>query len=144
MSSELFERLAAQAFAADRVRMEMFGGRVWVRRPVGGARTGMLSWLVRGFLARRTELALITSGPGFKVGARREGRARPDGVLAPAGYFDDAGVWADPEGVLAVAEVTSWDADTHARDRVEKVAAYAETGIDLYLLDTEPFKRFAR
>ncbi len=33
-----------------------------------------------------------------------------------------------------MAEVTSWDADTHARDRVEKPAAYAETGIDLYLL----------
>ncbi len=33
-----------------------------------------------------------------------------------------------------VAEVTSFDADTDRRDRIEKPAAYAETGIPVYLL----------
>ncbi|GAA1456204.1 Uma2 family endonuclease [Nocardiopsis exhalans] len=134
MSPELFEQLAGQAFEADRSRMEMFGGRVWSRSAPDGAHTGILAWLVREFLARRAEIALITSGLGLKVGAHREERARPDGILVPAGLFDDAGDWADPGGVLAVVEVTFWDADTLARDRVEEPAAYAETGIDLYLL----------
>jgi hypothetical protein len=57
-----------------------------------------------------------------------------DGVLVPVGHFDQAGEWADPDGVLLVVEVTSWDADTHACDRVEKPTAYAATGIGIYLL----------
>jgi hypothetical protein len=36
--------------------------------------------------------------------------------------------------VLAVVEVTSWDADTHARDGVKKPLAYADSGIGVYLL----------
>ncbi|MGW8435559.1 Uma2 family endonuclease [Nocardiopsis sp. JB363] len=134
MSPELFERLARQAFEADRVRMEMFNGKVWVHKATEGAHAGILTWLMRGFIAHRPDLDLITSGLGLKVDTYRKGRARPDGILAPVGHFDDAGVWADPEGVLAVVEVTSWDADTHARDRVEKPAAYAATDIGVYLL----------
>jgi hypothetical protein len=134
MRPELFERLAEQAFEADRVRMEMFNGKVWVHKATDGAHAGTLSWMTREFVAHRPDLDFMTSGLGLKVDTCRKGRVRPDAVIAPAGYFDDAGEWADSEGVLAVAEVTSWDADTHARDRVEKPAAYAETGIGLYLL----------
>jgi hypothetical protein len=134
MRPELFEQLAEQAFEADRVRMEMFNGKVWVHKVTDGAHAAILFWMTREFVAHRPDLDFMTSGLGLKVDTYRQGRARPDAVIAPAGYFDDAGEWADPEGVLAVAEVTSWDADTHARDRVEKPAVYAETGIDLYLL----------
>ncbi|WP_304451120.1 Uma2 family endonuclease [Nocardiopsis sp. YSL2] len=134
MDTELFERLAVQAFEADRVCMEMFNGKVWVHTVTDGAHAGILTWLMREFMAHRPDLDLITSGLGLKIETYRNGRARPDGILAPIGHFDQAGEWADPDGVLAVIEVTSWDADTHARDRVEKPAAYAATGIPAYLL----------
>ncbi|WP_435108467.1 Uma2 family endonuclease [Nocardiopsis synnemataformans] len=134
MSPELFEHLAGQAFEADRVRMEMFNGKVWVHKVTDGAHAGILAWLMREFIAHRPDLDLITSGLGIKVDTYRNGRARPDGILAPIGHFDQAGEWADSEGVLAVVEVTSWDADTHARVRVEKPVAYAATGIGVYLL----------
>ncbi|GHC70367.1 hypothetical protein GCM10007079_01730 [Nocardiopsis terrae] len=134
MGTDLFEHLAEQAFEADRVRMEMFNGKVWVHKVTDGAHAGILTWLMREFMAHRPDLDLLTSGLGIKVDTYRNGRARPDGVLVPIGHFDQAGEWAEPDGVLAVVEVTSWDADTHARDRVEKPAAYAETGIGVYLL----------
>nr|WP_237500198.1 Uma2 family endonuclease [Streptomyces sp. SID8379] len=71
--------------------------------------------------------------------ARRDlpqGRARPDGTLAPRGHFLRAGTWADPSGVLMTVEVTSHDAaaDADERDRVEKPRAYAGSGIPVYLL----------
>lgn len=71
---------------------------------------------------------------GLKVETYRRGRARPDGVLAPVGHFAGQGDWADTRGVLMVVEVTSYDSDTHDRDRVEKPRAYAEAGIPVYLL----------
>lgn len=55
-------------------------------------------------------------------------------VLRSVDHFAGQGEWADPRGVYAVVEVTSWDADTNARDRVEKAQAYAACGIGLYLL----------
>lgn len=36
MGLELFENLAEQAFAADRIRMEMFNGKVWVHKVTDG------------------------------------------------------------------------------------------------------------
>jgi Uma2 family endonuclease len=64
----------------------------------------------------------------------RNGRALPDGALAPVGYFAGQGDWADPDGVLMTVEVTSYDSDTHDRDRVEKPRGYAEAGVPVYLL----------
>ncbi|MFE9427169.1 Uma2 family endonuclease [Kitasatospora sp. NPDC006697] len=64
----------------------------------------------------------------------RTGRARADIVLAPDGSFAGQGEWADAAPVLMVVEVTSYDSDTDARDRREKVSAYAETSIPVYLL----------
>ncbi|GAA1515173.1 hypothetical protein GCM10009730_20810 [Streptomyces albidochromogenes] len=87
----------------------------------------------------RPELWLYP-GQGLKVQAYRKGRARPDGSLAPSGAFVGQGEWADPDSVLMVVEVTSYDTDTDTdtdtdqRDRVEKPRAYAETGIPVYLL----------
>jgi hypothetical protein len=82
----------------------------------------------------RPDLGPDVTGQGLKIAPYRKGRARPDGILCPIGHFDRSGEWADPDGVLAVVEVTSWDADTHARDRVEKPVAYADSGIGVYLL----------
>ncbi|MGW3646798.1 Uma2 family endonuclease [Streptomyces sp. NPDC000878] len=68
------------------------------------------------------------------VEADREGRAKPDAVLAPEAHFAGHGEWADPDGALMVVEVTSYDSDTDRRDRHEKPAAYGQSGIPLYLL----------
>lgn len=68
-------------------------------------------------IARASDGEDVT-GQGLKVDSYRKGRARPDGILAPIDHFAGQGEWADPQGVLAVVEVTSWDFDTNARDRV--------------------------
>lgn len=71
---------------------------------------------------------------GLEIGSYRDGRARPDGVVAPDGHFRGQPSWADPSGVLLVLEVTS-RRDTDAEvDRTEKRDAYAATGIPVYLL----------
>ncbi|GAA1091752.1 Uma2 family endonuclease [Nocardiopsis metallicus] len=127
-----FEPIALVAEHED-VKLEFVNGRIWAEGGTDGGHNSILTWLFRQFMAHRTDLDLI-QGQGLKIDTYRNGRARPDGVLAPVGHFDGKGEWADPKGVLAVIEVTSWDADTHARDRVEKPAAYAATEIPVYLL----------
>ncbi|WP_116246986.1 Uma2 family endonuclease [Nocardiopsis sp. FIRDI 009] len=135
MSLELFEQLAEIAYEDDeRTVLEYLNGKVWAHKVTDGAHGSILMWLLRQFMAHRPDLDLNIASQGLEVDAYRNGRARPDGILAPIGHFEQAGEWADPDGVLAVVEVTSWDADTHARDRVEKPAAYAATGIGVYLL----------
>ncbi|NUK62507.1 Uma2 family endonuclease, partial [Streptomyces lunaelactis] len=90
-------------------------------------------WLLRQCMQQRPELALYPE-QGLKVERYRPGRARPDGSLAPIGFFAGRGEWADPKGVLMVVEVTSHDADTDRRDRNEKRDGYAAAGIPVYLL----------
>lgn len=90
-------------------------------------------WLFRQCMRALPELDLNPL-QGLKVEAYRKGRARPDGVLAPVDHFVGQGDWADPHGVLMAVEITSYDADTHHRDRVEKPRAYAEACIPVYLL----------
>lgn len=127
-----FEPIALAAEHED-VKLEFINGKIWAEGGTDGDHNSILTWLFRQFMAHRTDLDLI-QGQGLEIDTYRNGRARPDGVLAPVGHFDGKGEWADPKGVLAVIEVTSWDADTHARDRVEKPAAYAATEIPVYLL----------
>ncbi len=134
LTPELFERLAEIARNEEGVTLEHINGKVWVHKVTDGAHGGILMWLMRQFMAHRPDLDLNVTGQGLKVDPYRKGRARPDGILAPVGHFDQSGEWADPGGINAVVEVTSWDADTHARDRVEKPAAYADSGISVYLL----------
>ncbi|ADH67044.1 MULTISPECIES: Uma2 family endonuclease [Nocardiopsis] len=127
-----FEPIALAAERED-VKLEYVNGKIWAEGVTDGDHNSILTWLFRQFMAHRPDLDL-TQGQGLKVDTYRNGRARPDGILTPVGYFDGQGEWAEPDGVLAVIEVTSWDADTHARDRVEKPAAYAATEIPAYLL----------
>ncbi|MFF9122700.1 Uma2 family endonuclease [Streptomyces sp. NPDC014889] len=135
MSVEEFEELAAhvaERFVA--VRLEFVDGRVGIKGMTNGSHGEIAMWLVFQCKHARPDLTLNTTGQGLKVEAYRNGRARPDAVLAPVGHFNGQGEWAAPDGVLMVVEITSYDSDTHRRDRVEKPQAYGEAGIPVYLL----------
>ncbi|MEO3750650.1 Uma2 family endonuclease [Streptomyces sp. B6B3] len=131
MEVEDFEELAASA--PETVRLEFFNGRVEVKRGPDGDHSTIGMWLIRRCLQARPELNLYL-GRGLRIDAYRQGRVRPDGVLAPVAHFAGAGEWADPDGALMTVEITSYDRDTDRRDRLEKPAAYATAGIPVYLL----------
>ncbi|MGW3565820.1 Uma2 family endonuclease [Streptomyces sp. NPDC000941] len=131
MLVEEFEEIASAA--PETVRLEFINGRIQEKRVADGDHETIIMWLLRQCMQSRPELDLHTS-QGLKVEKYREGRARPDGSLAPVAHFAGQGEWAKPDGVLMTVEVTSYDRDTERRDRVEKPAAYAAAGIPVYLL----------
>jgi Uma2 family endonuclease len=131
MSTAEFEELAAHA--PETVTLEFINGKIGVKAVPDGDHGAIIMWLLRRCMQARPELDLHIE-QGLRVERYRSGHARPDGVLAPIAHFAGQGEWADPNGVLMVAEVTSYDQDTDRRDRVEKPAAYAEAGIPVYLL----------
>ncbi|MEU9050471.1 Uma2 family endonuclease [Streptomyces sp. NPDC048384] len=134
LSVDMFERIAEFAEREDEtVRFEFIDGRIGLRKVTNGNHGAITMWLIRQCMRARPELDLNPL-QGLKVEAYRQGRARPDGVLAPVDHFVGQGDWADPHGVLMAVEITSYDSDTHNRDRVEKPRAYAEAGIPVYLL----------
>ncbi|MFF9169417.1 Uma2 family endonuclease [Streptomyces sp. NPDC014776] len=134
LSVDMFERIAEFAGREDEtVRFEFIDGRIGLKKVTNGNHGAIIMWLIRQCMRARPELDLNPL-QGLKVEAYRRGRARPDGVLAPVDHFVGQGDWAEPDGVLMVVEVTSYDSDTHSRDRVEKPKAYAEAGIPVYLL----------
>ncbi|MFE9020504.1 Uma2 family endonuclease [Streptomyces sp. NPDC007808] len=134
LSVDMFERIADFAEREDEtVRFEFIDGRIGLRKSTNGNHGAITMWLIRQCMRARPELDLNPL-QGLKVEAYRKGRARPDGVLAPVDHFVGQGDWADPRGVLMAVEITSYDSDTHRRDRVEKPRAYAEAGIPVYLL----------
>jgi Uma2 family endonuclease len=132
MLVEDFEELASTA--PDTVTLEFINGRIGEKYVPDGNHGEIIKWLQQRCMQHRTDLWLYADERGLKVEAYRKGRARPDGVLAADGHFTGRGEWSDPEGVLMVVEVTSYDRDTDLRDRTEKPAAYAAAGIPLYLL----------
>ncbi|MDT0464988.1 Uma2 family endonuclease [Streptomyces gibsoniae] len=130
----LFERIAEFAAREDEtVRFELIDGRIGLKKVTNGNHGEIIMWLIRQCMQSRPEFNLNPT-QGLQVEAYRKGRALPDAVLTPVGHFTGQGDWADPEGVLMAVEVTSYDSDTHNRDRVEKPRAYAEAGIPVYLL----------
>ncbi|NSC22889.1 Uma2 family endonuclease [Streptomyces albus subsp. chlorinus] len=131
MSVEDFEKIAATT--PETVTLEFIDGRIGEKAVPDGAHAALISWLVRQCMQSRPDLDLDTT-QGLRVGAYRNGRARPDGSLVPIDYFLNEGEWADPQGVLMTVEITSYDSDTDRRDRQEKPAAYAAAGIPVYLL----------
>ncbi|MER7178914.1 Uma2 family endonuclease [Streptomyces hyaluromycini] len=134
MSVDVFDRISEFAERVDdTVRLEFIDGRIGVKKVTNGDHGSIIMWLIRQCMRARPELDLNPT-QGLKVEAYRRGRARPDGALAPVGHFAGQGDWAETRGVLMVVEVTSYDSDTHNRDRVEKPRAYAEAGIPVYLL----------
>ncbi|MEU6373453.1 Uma2 family endonuclease [Streptomyces sp. NPDC046909] len=135
LSVDVFDRIAEFAAREDEtVSFEFIGGRIGVKKVTNGSHGEIAMWLVFQCKLARPDLTLYTTNQGLRVEAYRNGRARPDALLAPVGYFNGQGDWARPEGVLMAVEITSYDSDTHNRDRVEKPRAYAEAGIPVYLL----------
>ncbi len=134
LSVDIFERIAEVAEREhETVRFELIDGRIGLKKVTNGNHNTITMWLIRQCMRARPELDLNPL-QGLKVEAYRKGRARPDGVLAPVDHFAGKGEWADPRGVLMTVEITSYDSDTHKRDRVDKPQAYAEAGIPVYLL----------
>jgi Uma2 family endonuclease len=115
-------------------RFELIGGRLGVKLMPDGDHGRILKWLLLLLMPLSPGLLLDITGQGLALGKYRKGRARPDGILAPIDAFVGAGEWASANGVVMTVEVTSSDSDTNQRDRVDKPAAYAQTGIPIYLL----------
>ncbi|MEV8365267.1 Uma2 family endonuclease [Streptomyces niveus] len=131
MSVEEFEQIAHHA--PETVTLEFINGRLEVKHVPDGDHGAIFMWLLRQCMQHRPDLDLHPE-QGLKIETYRKGRARPDGALAPVRHFAGEGEWSDPHGVLMTVEVTSHDADTDRRDRVEKRDGYAEAGIPIYLL----------
>ena len=131
MPVDEFEELARTA--PETVTLEFINGKLEVKPVPDGDHNEIIAWLQRQCMQQRPDLWLY-GDKGLKIGSYRTGRARPDGSLAPEAHFAGHGEWSDPEGVLMVVEVTSHDADTNARDRVEKRDGYAAADIPVYLL----------
>ncbi|MEO3852245.1 Uma2 family endonuclease [Streptomyces sp. B8F3] len=132
MLVEEFEEIASAA--PETVTLEFLDGRIEEKRVPDGDHDEIIRWLQERCMQHRPDLWLYPAGRGLKVETYRQGRARPDGVLASKGHFAGDGEWSDPDGVLMVVEVTSYDGDTDRRDRQDKPAAYAAAGIPVYLL----------
>lgn len=128
---EELDRCAGQV--SENVRLEFVAGKLGAKAVPDGDHERIIQGLIRLFVLLRPDLCLFT-GQGLKVQRHRNGRARPDGVLAVGDAFAGQGQWADPAPVLMVVEVTSRDQDTEQRDRCDKPVAYASTGIPIYLL----------
>ncbi|OEJ33664.1 Uma2 family endonuclease [Streptomyces subrutilus] len=134
MLTEEFESLARiGAREIEGLRLEFIDGKLGVKAVPDGDHGLIIEWLLRICIQHRPELFLYGE-QGLKVQQYRAGRARPDGILAPSGFMKAQGEWVDPDPVLMVVEVTSYDSDTDRRDRIEKPRAFAETGIPVYLL----------
>ncbi|MFD7163287.1 Uma2 family endonuclease [Streptomyces violascens] len=134
MLTEDFEDLARiAAREKEGMRLEFIDGVLRSKAMPDGDHGMIIQWLTRICMQHRPELWLH-QGQGIKAQEYRAGRAIPDAALAPSKAFVGQGDWVDPDPILMVVEVTSWDSDIHRRDHVEKPQAYAETGIPVYLL----------
>ncbi|EMF01845.1 Uma2 family endonuclease [Streptomyces mobaraensis NBRC 13819 = DSM 40847] len=128
---EEFEELARSA--PETVRLEFINGRIEVKPVPDGDHREIVMWLQDVCRDRRPDMRLYAEA-SLKVENYRKGRAIADAALAPRKHFAGHGDWSDPKGVLMVVEVTSDDADTNRRDRMEKPVGYASAGIPVYLL----------
>ncbi|MFC9896864.1 Uma2 family endonuclease [Nocardia sp. NPDC127579] len=134
MTTEEFEELARTADRlSEGVRLEFINGKLGVKAMPDGDHSRIVQWLTR-LLLRTNSGWWLHPEQGLQIHAYREGRARPDAVLADADAFVGQGEWANPDPVLMAVEVTSHDDDTDRRDRKDKPRAYADTGIPIYLL----------
>ncbi|MFE2375520.1 Uma2 family endonuclease [Streptomyces sp. NPDC059398] len=135
MTVEEFEKIARfAAVESDAAVFELINGRIGDRGVPDGDHNEIWMWLQGICMRHRPELGLYGGDQGLKVESYRDGRARSDGCLAPRGNFVGQSEWADPDGVLMVVEITSYDRVTDRRDRKEKPRAYADAGIPVYLL----------
>jgi len=128
LSTEEFEAL--EAAAPEPIRLEFVNGRLEVKPVPDGDHGEIVMWVLERCLAQRPELRLYPE-QGLITEAFGQGRSRPDGALAPKGYFKGRGEWSDAAGVLMVVEVTSSQPEN---DRNAKPFGYASAGIPVCLL----------
>ncbi len=129
-----FEALAhAAERETDGVRLEYINGRLRVQAAPDGNHNRIFLWLMLLLMPFGPDL-FLHPGQGLKIETYRQGRARPDGALAPLDGFVGTDKWAPVEPVVMAVEITSRDSDTNQRDRVEKPTAYAQSKIPIYLL----------
>ncbi|MBB6437396.1 Uma2 family endonuclease [Streptomyces candidus] len=129
-----FEELARVGYRIhEAIRLEFVNGKIGVKKLPDGDHGRMIIRLAQKCL-QQTQGLWLHQGQGLRVGPYRSGNAIPDAVLAPDDAFEGQSDWPEPDAVLMVVEVTSWDSDTNQRDRIDKPRAYAETGIPVYLL----------
>lgn len=134
MGVEQFEALAADAERLDGgARYELVHGKLGVKDVPDGDHGEIIAWLIEEFSRTRPRLRSYPEQQ-LKIERYRNGRARPDLLLAPPNSFKGQGDWPAPDPVAAVVEVTSFDRDARQRDSVDKPRAYAETGIPVYLV----------
>lgn len=134
LTQEIFEDLARHAIRAEEaLRLEFVNGKLGVKAVPDGDHGRIIVWLTQ-ICMQSDPRNWLFGEQGLHIETYRKGNARPDGALARLDNFIGQGEWADPDAVLMVVEVTSYDDDTDRRDRVEKPRAYAETGIPVYLL----------
>ncbi|MFJ4829353.1 Uma2 family endonuclease [Streptomyces sp. NPDC088747] len=131
MSVEEFEELERRA--PETVRLEFINGKVTVKPMADGDHREIIAWLQRVCVRHRPDLWLHAKS-GLKTERYRKGRARADGVLVPVGGLKGQGEWSEADAALMAVEVTSYDVDTHQRDRIEKPDGYAAAGIPVHLL----------
>ncbi|MGW0826662.1 Uma2 family endonuclease [Streptomyces sp. NPDC002845] len=131
MSVEEFEQL--ERHAPETVRLEFINGKVQVKPVPDGNHSEIYMWLLERCMQLRPDLRLYPER-GLKTEAYRKGRARADATLVPRGGLKGHGEWSNANNVLMAVEITSYDSDTHQRDRVEKPDGYAAVGIPVYLL----------
>ncbi|WP_405826423.1 Uma2 family endonuclease [Streptomyces sp. NBC_01390] len=131
MSVEDFEELERRA--PETVWLEFINGKVVVKPMPDGNHSEIVAWLQRLCMQHCPDMWLHAER-GLQTERYRKGRARADGVLVPRGAFKGHGEWSETGAVLMAVEVTSWDADTARRDRVDKPDGYAAAGIPVYLL----------
>ena len=131
MTVEEFEQL--ERHAPETVRLEFVKGKVQVKPVPDGNHSEIYMWLLERCMQLRPDLRLYPER-GLKTEAYRKGRARADAILVPKGSLKGRGEWSNGEDVLMAVEVTSYDSDTHQRDRVDKPDGYAAAGIPVYLL----------
>ncbi|ELP71229.1 Uma2 family endonuclease [Streptomyces turgidiscabies] len=131
MTAEEFEQL--ERHAPETVRLEFVKGKVQVKPVPDGNHSEIYMWLLERCMQSRPDLRLYPER-GLKTEAYRKGRARADAILVPRGSLKGRGEWSNGEDVLMAVEITSFDSDTHQRDRVDKPDGYAAAGIPVYLL----------
>ncbi|MDJ0461945.1 Uma2 family endonuclease [Streptomyces sp. H27-C3] len=134
LTQDEFEELARHAIRTNEALwLEFVDGKMGIKAVPDGDHGRIIEWLSRLCIQADTNWWLYPD-QGLRAEMYRKGNARPGGSLAPSGTFVGQGEWASADGVLMVVEVTSGDADTDQRDRVEKPRAYAESGLPVYLL----------
>ncbi|MEU5050638.1 Uma2 family endonuclease [Streptomyces sp. NPDC021096] len=130
MLVEEFEEIALKA--PETVWLEFINGRLEVKPPHDGNHGETLMHLTMCCREQRPGLWLYPLR-GLKTEAGRQGRVRPDGVLAPVEHFVGHGEWSDPDGVLMTVEITPRGLGDDLSGLRRKRDGYAAAGIPVHV-----------